>query len=159
MVEGVCLRPIPASSSASPPKQPDNSANSRSLTSLSSRARARCLRSGLALFAGRRRTFSRLTDKVFTFIVGIAGTRTLRRTPLFTLTAVLSLGSGIAGTAVVFSLADAYLLRNRRPGISNPHGLAEVGRIDTGGGPVQIWSSMPPASRKERAAYASGSAD
>ncbi len=59
--------------------------------------------------------------------------RTLRRTPLFTLTAVLSLGIGIAGNAVVFSLADAYLLRNR-PGITDADRLAEVGRIDTGQG-------------------------
>lgn len=59
--------------------------------------------------------------------------RTLRRTPLFTLTAVLSLGIGIAGNAFVFSLADAYLFRNR-PGIADPHRLAEVGRVDTGEG-------------------------
>jgi predicted permease len=57
--------------------------------------------------------------------------RALRRSPLFTLTAVLSLGLGIAGNAVVFSLADAYILRNR-PGIADAHRLAEVGRIDSG---------------------------
>jgi predicted permease len=57
--------------------------------------------------------------------------RALRRSPLFTLTAVLSIGIGIAGNAVVFSLADAYLFRNR-PGIANPSRLAEVGRIDSG---------------------------
>ena len=60
--------------------------------------------------------------------------RGLRRAPLFTLTAVLSLGIGIAGNAVVFSLADAYLFQNR-PGITSPDQLAEVGRIDTGEGP------------------------
>ena len=57
--------------------------------------------------------------------------RVLRRSPMFTLTAVLSLGLGIAGNAVVFSLADAYLFRNR-PGIANAHRLVEVGRIDSG---------------------------
>jgi hypothetical protein len=59
--------------------------------------------------------------------------RALRRSPLFTLTAVVSLAVGIAGNAVVFSLADAYLLRNR-PGIATPQRLAEVGRIDSGDG-------------------------
>ena len=59
--------------------------------------------------------------------------RTLRRSPAFALTAVLSLGIGIAGNAVVFSLADAFLFR-QRPGISNPHRLAEVGRVDSGVG-------------------------
>jgi predicted permease len=64
--------------------------------------------------------------------VGYAG-RALRRAPLFTFTAVLSLGFGIAGNAVVFSLADAYLLRNR-PGVARPERLAEVGRVDSGDG-------------------------
>jgi putative ABC transport system permease protein len=59
--------------------------------------------------------------------------RVLRRSPLFTLTAVVSLALAFAGNAVVFSLADAYLLRNR-PGIVNPQRLAEVGRIDSGEG-------------------------
>jgi hypothetical protein len=43
--------------------------------------------------------------------------RVLRRSPLFTITAVLSLGLGIAGNAVVFSLSDAYLFRSR-PGVA-----------------------------------------
>jgi predicted permease len=60
-------------------------------------------------------------------------TRTLRRSPLFTLTAVVSLGIGIAGNAALFSLADGYLFRNR-PGITGAHRLVEVGRIDTGEG-------------------------
>ena len=59
--------------------------------------------------------------------------RTLRRSPALALTAVLSLGIGIAGNAVVFSLADAFLFR-QRPGVANPHRLAEVGRIDSGVG-------------------------
>jgi predicted permease len=56
--------------------------------------------------------------------------RTLGRAPVFALTGVLSLGMGIAGNAVVFSLADEYLFRDP-PGIANPDRLAEVGR--TGG--------------------------
>ena len=56
--------------------------------------------------------------------------RTLRRAPIFALTGMLSLGIGIAGNAVVFSLADGYLFRDQ-PGIANPERLGEVGR--TGG--------------------------
>ena len=48
--------------------------------------------------------------------------RVLMRSPLFTVTAVLALGIGIAGNAVVFSLADAYLIRDQ-PGISERTGL------------------------------------
>jgi putative ABC transport system permease protein len=59
--------------------------------------------------------------------------RILRRSPLFTLTAVLSIGVGIAGTAVIFSLADTYLLRTR-PGITDATRLVEVGRTDSGAG-------------------------
>ena len=59
--------------------------------------------------------------------------RTVRRTPIFALTGVLSLGIGIAGNAVVFSLADAYLFRDQ-PGIANPDRLAEVGRTNSGRG-------------------------
>ena len=58
---------------------------------------------------------------------------TLRRTPMFALTAALSLGIGIAGSAVVFSVADALLLRYPS-GIANPGRLAEVGRTDSGEG-------------------------
>jgi hypothetical protein len=57
--------------------------------------------------------------------------RTLRRNPLFTLTAVLSLAIGIGGNAVVFGLADGYLFWNR-PGIASADRLAEVGRVDSG---------------------------
>jgi len=57
--------------------------------------------------------------------------RVLRRSPLFTATAVLSLAIGLGGTAVVFRLADEYLFRDP-PGVENAHRLVEVGRIDTG---------------------------
>src|ERR1700752_5547089 len=59
--------------------------------------------------------------------------RVLRRSPLFAATAVLSLAIGMAGTAVVFSLADAYLFRDP-PGVENAHRLGAGGRIDPGGG-------------------------
>ena len=61
------------------------------------------------------------------------GARALRRAPLFTLTAVLSLGVGMAGVAVVFGLADAFLLR-AQPGLREPARLAEVGRVRLSGG-------------------------
>lgn len=59
--------------------------------------------------------------------------RLLRRTPLFTLTATLSLAIGIAGNAAIFSLADAVL---RRPagGLTDPSTLVNVGRTDQRGG-------------------------
>jgi len=59
--------------------------------------------------------------------------RTLRRAPMFAFTAALSLGIGIAGNAVVFSVADAFLFRYPS-GIANPDRLAEVGRTDSGEG-------------------------
>jgi putative ABC transport system permease protein len=59
--------------------------------------------------------------------------RTLRRAPMFAFTAALSLGIGIAGNAVVFSVADAFLFRYPS-GIASPDRLAEVGRTDSGEG-------------------------
>jgi hypothetical protein len=53
--------------------------------------------------------------------------RTLRRAPVFVLTAVLSLGMGIGGNATIFSLADGLFFRDI-PAISNPDRLVEVGR-------------------------------
>ena len=59
--------------------------------------------------------------------------RLLARTPVFTLTAVLSLSAGIAGTAGIFSLADALLLRPRA-GVANPATLVDIGRTVRGQG-------------------------
>jgi predicted RNA binding protein YcfA (HicA-like mRNA interferase family) len=59
--------------------------------------------------------------------------RLLRRNPVFTATAVLSLAIGIAANAAIFSLADALLLR-ARPGIAGPDGLVDVGRTQDGQG-------------------------
>src|SRR5688572_4832231 len=73
--------------------------------------------------------------------------RTLRASPLFTTVAVISLAVGIAGTTVVFGLADAYLLRPR-PGISDPSRLVQIGRTasaenDSFGGTVFSTFSYP----------------
>jgi predicted permease len=63
---------------------------------------------------------------------GRLAVRTLWASPMFTLTAVLSLGIGIGSTAVIFGLADTYLIRPW-PGIADPDQLVEVGRIDMAG--------------------------
>jgi putative ABC transport system permease protein len=59
--------------------------------------------------------------------------RLLAKAPIFTITAVLSLAAGIAGTSAIFSLADALLLRPR-PGVANPATLVDIGRSTHGEG-------------------------
>jgi predicted permease len=59
--------------------------------------------------------------------------RLLARSPLFTFTAVVSLAAGIAGTASIFSLADAMLLRPRT-GVADPATLIDIGRSVRGEG-------------------------
>jgi predicted permease len=59
--------------------------------------------------------------------------RLLARSPIFTVTAVLSLSLGIASTAAIFSLADALLLRPR-VGVSDPATLVDIGRSTNGEG-------------------------
>jgi putative ABC transport system permease protein len=59
--------------------------------------------------------------------------RLLRRSPIFTLTSVLSLSLGVAATAAIFSLGDALLLRPR-VGVANPETLVDVGRTTGGSG-------------------------
>lgn len=51
--------------------------------------------------------------------------RSLLKTPLFTLTATLSMGVGIAGAVAIFSLANGLLLRPV-PGIAQPEGIVRV---------------------------------
>jgi putative ABC transport system permease protein len=59
--------------------------------------------------------------------------RLLRRSPIFTITSVLSLAIGVAATSAIFSLADAMLLRPRA-GVSRPETLVDVGRTTRGSG-------------------------
>src|SRR5262245_24413478 len=54
------------------------------------------------------------------------GLRLLRRQPLFTATAVLSLGLGIGASTTIFSLVNALLLRS--VGVQEPAALVELGR-------------------------------
>jgi predicted permease len=53
--------------------------------------------------------------------------RLLARSPIFTATSVLSLAIGIAASAAIFSLADAFLLRPR-VGVATPSTLVDIGR-------------------------------
>src|SRR5688572_15017612 len=55
------------------------------------------------------------------------GIRLLRRSPLFTATAALSLAIGIGANTTIFSVASAILLRPL-PGLSEPDRLVDMGR-------------------------------
>jgi len=59
--------------------------------------------------------------------------RLLRRSPLFTLTAALSLAIGIGANATIFSVATALLFRPL-PGLSDPARLVDIGRTRNGAG-------------------------
>lgn len=59
--------------------------------------------------------------------------RLLRRSPLFTVTAALSLAIGIGANATIFSIASALLLRPL-PGLAEPDRLVDVGRTQDGRG-------------------------
>ena len=59
------------------------------------------------------------------------GIRLLRRSPLFTLTAALSLAIGIGANTTIFSVASALLLRPL-PGIAEPGRLVDIGRTRNG---------------------------
>jgi predicted permease len=53
------------------------------------------------------------------------GARVLRRNPIFTLTAALSLAIGIGATTTIFTVANALLLR-ASPGVSEPSRLVDI---------------------------------
>src|SRR5262245_49241360 len=61
------------------------------------------------------------------------GARLLRKSPLFTLTAALSLAIGIGANTTIFSIASALLLRPR-PGLADPTRLIDIGRTQGGSG-------------------------
>ena len=59
--------------------------------------------------------------------------RLLRRSPLFTLTAALSLAIGIGANTTIFSIASTLLLRPL-PGLRDPSRLVDIGRTQNGAG-------------------------
>jgi predicted permease len=59
--------------------------------------------------------------------------RLLRRSPLFTITAALSLAIGIGANTTIFSIATALLFRPL-PGLADPSRLVDVGRTQDGRG-------------------------
>lgn len=59
--------------------------------------------------------------------------RLLRRSPLFAVTAIVSLALGLAATTVIFNLTDAILLRSS-PGVREADRLVEVARSTNGSG-------------------------
>jgi predicted permease len=59
--------------------------------------------------------------------------RWLRRSPLFAVTAVLSLAIGIGANTAIFSVASALLLRPL-PGLASPDRLVDIGRSQDGQG-------------------------
>ena len=61
----------------------------------------------------------------------VYGFRLLRRSPLFTLTAALSLAIGIGANTTIFSVASAVLLRPL-PGLADPPRLIDIGRTQNG---------------------------
>src|SRR4030095_629153 len=59
--------------------------------------------------------------------------RLLKKSPLFTLTAALSLAVGIGANTAIFSIANALLVRPL-PGLAEPNRLVDLGRTNEGHG-------------------------
>src|SRR5688500_20251261 len=83
--------------------------------------------------------------------------RMLRKSPLFTVTAALSLAIGIGANATIFSVGSAMLLRPM-PGITGSDRLADIGRhragddFDTASYPN--YRALPDRARSFRGIYA-----
>lgn len=80
--------------------------------------------------------------------------RALAKSPLFTLTAVLSLAIGVGSTTAIFTLVNAVLLRPA-PGVAAPERLVDVGRTQDGGG-FDNFSYPAYADYRDRSAALSG---
>jgi putative ABC transport system permease protein len=80
--------------------------------------------------------------------------RLLRKSPLFTLTAALSLAVGIGANTAIFSVANALLLRPL-PGLDRPDRLVDLGRTTQGQG-FDTVSHPYYRSVRERATTVSG---
>src|SRR6266566_7456445 len=77
--------------------------------------------------------------------------RILRRSPLFTLTATLSLAVGIGASTSIFTVVNALLLR-AAAGVAEPDQLIDVVRIERSRGPGIAEIAYPtPADVRERA--------
>ena len=76
--------------------------------------------------------------------------RLLARSPIFTLTSVLSLAIGIAASSAIFSLADAFLLR-QRVGVAAPETLVDIGRSERSGQGFDNFGYPLFAAMRERA--------
>ena len=68
--------------------------------------------------------------------------RLLRRNPLFTATAALSLAIGIGATTTIFTVVNGLLLRSA-DGVARPGTLVDVVRLETGEGPGVSPISYP----------------
>src|SRR5262245_62091644 len=66
--------------------------------------------------------------------------RLLRRNPLFTMTAALSLAIGIGSTTTIFTVANGLLLRTAT-GVTDPGSLVDINRTNGqfGVNPVSLW--------------------
>ena len=59
--------------------------------------------------------------------------RELRRSPVFSITAILSIAIGVGGTAAIYSMANA-LLYSAPPGVREADRVVNIGRTQDGGG-------------------------
>jgi len=82
------------------------------------------------------------------------GIRQLRRSPLFTATAVVSLAIGIGATTTIFSIANSLLWRPL-PGLTEPGRLVDIGRTQNGSGPIDTSSFPTYRDTRERATLVS----